>query len=45
VKTQTLKFKRTISASPAEVFRAFTHPTALRDWLSNAAQADARTAY
>lgn len=42
VKTQTLKFTRTINAPPAEVFRAFTHPTALRDWLCNAAQTDAR---
>ncbi len=42
VKTQTLKFTRAINAPPAEVFRAFTHPTALRDWLCNAAQTDAR---
>ena len=42
VKTQTLKFQRTVNAPPAEVFRAFTHPTALRDWLCNAAQTDAR---
>jgi len=41
-KTQTLKFTRTITAPPAEVFRAFTHPTALRDWLCYAAQTDAR---
>lgn len=42
VKTQTLRFKRTVNASPAEVFRAFTHPTALRDWFCNAAEVDAR---
>lgn len=41
-KTQTLKFTRTINAPPAEVFRAFTHPTALRDWLCYAAQTEAR---
>jgi uncharacterized protein YndB with AHSA1/START domain len=41
-KSQVLKFSRTVNAPPAEVFRAFTHPTALRDWLSNAAQSDAR---
>ncbi len=33
-----LTFKRTIAAPAAEVYRAFTHATALRDWLSNAAQ-------
>jgi len=40
--SKTLKFTRTIAAPPSEVYRAFTHATALRDWLSNAAQADPR---
>ena len=40
--TQTLKFKRMVNAPPAEVYRAFTHATALRDWFCNAAQADPR---
>ncbi|MGH2524191.1 MAG: SRPBCC family protein, partial [Anaerolineales bacterium] len=39
-KTQTLKFKRLVNAPPSEVYRAFTHATALRDWLSNAAETD-----
>ena len=39
---QTLKFKRTVNAPPAEVYRAFTHATALRDWLCNAAQTEVR---
>ena len=42
VKTQTLKFKRTVNAAPAEAYRAFTHPTALRDWFCNAAEVDSR---
>lgn len=29
-----LRFNRTLAAPPEEVFRAFTHATALRDWLS-----------
>jgi uncharacterized protein YndB with AHSA1/START domain len=41
-KSQTLTFKQTINLSPAEAFRMFTHETALRDWFSNSAQADAR---
>jgi len=41
-KTQTLTFKRTVNASPAEVYRAFTNSTALREWLCEAAQADSR---
>ena len=32
-----LRFNRTLAAPPAEVFRAFTHATALRDWLSQSA--------
>jgi uncharacterized protein YndB with AHSA1/START domain len=35
--TQSLRFTRTVQALPAEVFRAFTHATALRDWLAAAA--------
>ncbi len=41
-KTQSLKFKRTLQAPPAEVYRAFTHATALRDWLADAAAAQPR---
>lgn len=41
-KTLTLKFKRTVNAPPAEVYYAFTRSTALRQWLCDAAQADAR---
>lgn len=41
-KSQTLQLKRTVNAPPAEVYRAFTNPTALRDWLSTAAQSDPR---
>lgn len=33
---------RTVRGTPAEAFRAFTHPTALRDWLCNVAQVEAR---
>lgn len=40
--TQVLKFKRTVNAPPAEVYRAFTNATALREWLCDAAQADPR---
>ena len=32
-----LSFTRTLAAPPEEVFRAFTHATALRDWLSRSA--------
>jgi uncharacterized protein YndB with AHSA1/START domain len=39
---KTLKFRRTVSALPAEVYRAFTNSTALREWLCDAAQADPR---
>ena len=41
-KTQTLKFKRTVNAPPAEVYRVFTNATALREWFCDAAQAEAR---
>ncbi len=37
-----LKFARSVNAPAAEAFRAFTHATALRDWLSNAALTDPR---
>ena len=33
----TLTFTRSVNASPEEAFRAFTHATALRDWLCHAA--------
>ncbi len=39
-KTQTFKFKRRINAPPAEVYRAFTNSTALREWFCNAATTD-----
>jgi uncharacterized protein YndB with AHSA1/START domain len=37
-----LKFKTLVAAPPGEVYRAFTHGTALRDWLADAAQSDPR---
>ncbi len=37
-----LKFKTQIAAPPAEVYRALTHATTLRDWLADAAQTDPR---
>jgi len=37
-----LVFQRTVQSSPAEVYRAFTHPTALRDWLCKEASVDSR---
>lgn len=40
--TRSLTFTRTIQAAPAEVLRGFTHPTLLRDWLCDAASAEAR---
>lgn len=40
-KSQILKFKRTVNVPPAEVHRAFTNSTALRQWLCDTAQADA----
>ncbi len=41
-KSSTLSFKQIVNAPPAEVYRAFTHATALRDWFCDAAQAEAR---
>jgi hypothetical protein len=37
-----LTAKRNVNVPPAEVYRAFTHATALRDWLCDAAQTEAR---
>jgi uncharacterized protein YndB with AHSA1/START domain len=39
--TRSLTFSRTLRAAPAEIIRAFTHPTLLRDWLCNHASSDA----
>lgn len=39
---QSLKFKLTVNAPAAEVYRAFTTSMVLREWFCNAAQADAR---
>ena len=36
-KTQTLKFRQTVNASPAQVYRAFTNSTALRAWFCDVA--------
>lgn len=36
-KTQTLKFKRTIQAPPALLYRALTNATALREWFCDTA--------
>lgn len=41
-KTQTLKVSCTVAAPAAEAYRAFIHPTALRDWLCNGALVEAR---
>jgi len=41
-KTQALTLKRLVNVPPAEVYRAFTNATALRDWLCDAAEVDAR---
>jgi uncharacterized protein YndB with AHSA1/START domain len=38
---KTLKIKRTLNAPPAEVYRAFTNSSALREWFCNAATTDA----
>lgn len=39
---ETMTFSRTVRAEPVEVFRAFTHRAALRDWLCNAAEVEPR---
>jgi uncharacterized protein YndB with AHSA1/START domain len=41
-KTQALQFKQAVNAPPAEVYRAFTNSTALREWLCHAAQVEPR---
>lgn len=41
-KTQALNFKQAVNAPPAEVYRAFTNSTLLREWLCHAAQVDPR---
>ena len=41
-KEHSLKFKAFVAVPPGEVYRAFTHATALRDWLADAAQSEAR---
>jgi len=41
-KTQLLQFKQIVRAPAAEVYRAFTRSTALREWFCNAAEADPR---
>ncbi len=35
-------FKRNVHAAPEEVYRAFTHATALRDWLCSLASIEPR---
>ncbi len=37
-----LTVARTVRGAPADAFRAFTHATALRDWLCNTAHVEAR---
>jgi len=41
-KAQTLRFKRSVNAPAAAVYRAFTNSTALREWFCDAAQAEPR---
>jgi len=40
--SDTLTFERTIAANPAEVYRAFTSSTALREWLCDTATTSPR---
>ena len=40
--SETLTFERTVAASPAEVYRAFTSSTALREWLCDTATTSPR---
>ncbi|HEX6385558.1 MAG TPA: SRPBCC domain-containing protein [Anaerolineae bacterium] len=35
--SQTLEFEQTVKASPAQLYRAFTNATALREWLADVA--------
>ncbi|MDQ3706149.1 MAG: SRPBCC domain-containing protein [Chloroflexota bacterium] len=39
---QGVTFTRAVQAPVSEVYRAFTHPVALRDWLCEAAEVEAR---
>ncbi len=39
---QGLTYTRTVQAPASEVYRAFTHPVALRDWLCDAAEVEPR---
>lgn len=41
-KTQVLKFKQTVNASPSDIFYAWTNTTAVREWLCDAALVDPR---
>ncbi len=41
-KPDTLTIARTVRGTPTEAFRAFTHCVALRDWLCDVAQVEAR---
>ena len=41
-KNQTLEFKQAVKAPLAEMYRAFTNSTALREWLCHAAQVEPR---
>src|SRR5438132_2136274 len=40
--TKVITVERTVPATPKEVYRAFTPPSALGAWLCNAAEVDAR---
>ncbi len=40
-KENSIKFKRTIQAPASDVYAAFTHATALTEWLCDVAEADA----
>lgn len=42
-KIRTLTFKQTVRAPASEIYRAFTNPTALRDWFCDLAQTDVRS--
>lgn len=41
-RTPTIEFRRLVQAPPAEIFRALTRPSLLRDWMCQDAVADAR---
>ncbi|HYP21474.1 MAG TPA: SRPBCC domain-containing protein, partial [Chloroflexia bacterium] len=40
---QETTYTRTVAAPLSEVYRAFTHPVALRDWLCDVAKVEPRT--